>query len=212
MRQMLEVKNLHAFRTFIRLCAGRIGQVFNKESMANEVGVSSKTIAHWLSILEASYIIFLLPPYFENVGKRLIKSPKLYFCDVGLAAYLLGIETTTQMARDPLRGQLFENLIILELIKKRWNKGLEHRLYFYRDSNQNEVDVLYQTGHQLIPIEIKSSKTFHASFVRALEYLKKVMPERVVQVTVIYAGDTEQQVRGIRLLTYTHAGEALDLS
>jgi len=211
-RQMLEVKNLHAFRKFITLCAGRIGQVFNKESMANEVGVSSKTIAHWLSILEASYIIFLLPPYFENIGKRLIKSPKLYFCDVGLAAYLLGIETTTQMSRDPLRGQLFENLVILELIKKRWNQGLEHRLHFYRDSNQNEVDVLYQTGHHVIPIEIKSSKTFHASFGRALAYLKRIMPERVVHATVVYAGDAEQRVSDMRLLNYAHAARALDSS
>lgn len=182
---MVSVKELHLFQKFIKLCAGRIGQIFNKDALANEVGVSAKTITHWLSILEASYLVFLLPPYYENFGKRVIKSPKLYFCDVGLAAYLLDIDSTSQMARDPLRGALFENLVVLELMKARWNQGLDARLYFYRDSNQKEVDVLFKSGHELIPIEIKSSKTFHADFKKGIEHFQKLAGDRVIQPSIL---------------------------
>lgn len=207
--QMVEVKNLQLFQKFLKLCAGRIGQLFNKESLASEVGVSAKTISHWISILEASYLIFLLPPYFENFGKRVIKSPKLYFCDVGLAAYLLGIENTSQMERDPLRGNLAENLVILELIKSRWNQGLEHRLHFYRDSKQNEVDVLFQRGHDLIPIEIKSSKTFNASFLKGLAAFKALSGSRCQEPSIIYSGQDEQVVSGVKLWHFSHAAKSI---
>ncbi|GAB5411927.1 MAG: ATP-binding protein [Chlamydiales bacterium] len=209
LRQMIEVKNLHLFQKFIKLCAGRIGQIFNRESLSKEVGVSAKTISEWLSILEASYLIFLLPPYFENFGKRTIKSPKLYFCDVGLAAYLLGIESTTQMDRDPLRGNLVENLIILELIKSRWNQGHEHHLYFYRDSQKNEVDLLFQRGRDLIPIEIKSAKTFHKSFLDGLTKFKALVGDRYQSPTLIYSGKEEQTVKGIQLLHFSNCTKAL---
>ena len=209
LRQMLEVKNLQLFQKFLKLCAGRIGQIFNKDNLANEVGVTAKTITHWLSILEASYIIFLLPPYFENFGKRAIKSPKLYFCDVGLAAFLLGIEQISQMERDPLRGSLVENLIILELIKSRWNQGLEHRLYFYRDSHHNEIDVLFQRGHELVPIEIKSAKTFNKSFLKGLLLFKNLVGERCQDPVVIYSGIDEQKVMDVQLLNFSHASRAI---
>ena len=206
---MIEVKNLQQFQRFLKLCAGRVGQIFIKESIANEVGVSAKTISHWLSILEASYLVFLLPPYFENFGKRSIKSPKLYFCDVGLVTYLLGIESISQLERDPLRGNLFENLIVLELIKARWNQGLEHRLYFYRDSNQNEVDLIFQRGNDLIPIEIKSSKTFHHSFLKGLNSLKKTVGDRCKLPALIYSGSEELKLEGIQLINFIHAEKAI---
>lgn len=212
LRQMIEIKNLQLFQTFLKLCAGRIGQIFKKENLANEVGVTAKTIAHWLSILEASHLIFMLPPYFENFGKRTVKSPKLYFCDVGLAAYLLGIENVTQIERDPLRGNLVENLVILELIKTRWNQGLEHRLFFYRDSHQNEIDVLFQRGHELVPIEIKSAKTFNKSFLKGLSLFKRLVGERCRNPALIYSGVDELQVNDVQLLHFSHAGKALEKS
>ena len=210
LHQMIEIKNLQLFQRFLKLCAGRIGQIFNKESLAGEVGVTAKTITHWLSILEASYLIFLLPPYFENFGKRIIKSPKLYFCDVGLAAYLLGIENVSQIERDPLRGNLVENLIILELIKARWNQGLEHRLYFYRDSHHNEIDVLFQRGHDLVPIEIKSAKTFNKSFLRGLSLFKSLVGDRCQNPALIYSGSDEHKIKDVQLLHFSHAAKALN--
>lgn len=209
-RQMIEIKNLRLFQNFLKLCAGRIGQIFNKENLAGEVGVSSKTISHWLSILEASYLIFLLPPYFENFGKRVIKSPKLYFCDVGLATHLLGIDNISQVQRDPLRGNLVENLVILELIKARWNQGLEHRLYFYRDTHQNEIDVLFQKGHDLLPIEIKSAKTFNRSHLKGLMKFKELVAQRCVDPTLIYSGTDELKVNGVQLLNFANAAKAVE--
>lgn len=209
LRQMIEVKNLQLFQKFLKLCAGRIGQIFHKENLAGEVGVSAKTIGHWVSILEASYLVFLLPPFFENFGKRAIKSPKIYFCDVGLAAFLLGIESVSQMERDPLRGHLVENLVILELIKARWNQGFDHRLHFYRDSNQNEVDVLFQRGHDLIPIEIKAGKTFNRSFLKGILSFKKLIGERCQDPVIVYSGTEEQKVNNVQLLHFSHAAQAI---
>lgn len=209
LRQMTEIKNLQLFQRFLKLCAGRIGQLFNKESLANDVGVSTKTIAHWLSILEASHLIFLLPPYFENFGKRSIKSPKLYFCDVGLASCLLGIENVTQIARDPLRGNLIENLVLLELIKYRWNQGLEHRLFFYRDSHQNEIDIIFQRGNELTPIEVKAAKTFNKSFLKGLLHFKNLVGERCHNPHLIYSGTDELKMNDIQLLNFSNAAKVL---
>lgn len=141
-RDLLQIKDMMQFHTFIRLCAGRIGSLFKASELANEIGVSSHTVTAWLSVLQASYIVFLLPPYFENTRKRLTKTPKLYFTDTGLACHLLGIESPEQLARDKMRGALFENFIVTEALKRRYNQGKESNLYFYRDSNQNEVDLL----------------------------------------------------------------------
>ena len=142
LRQMINLKDLHAFHTFIRLCAGRIGSELNTSSLAIEIGVSVPTIKSWLSILEASYIIYLLPPYYTNIGKRLTKSPKLYFYDTGLATWLMGINTIEQLDIHPLRGALFENLVINEAMKQKLNHGENPQLYFYRDQRQHEVDLL----------------------------------------------------------------------
>jgi len=201
-RNMTKVHDLALFQKFLRLCAGRVGQVLNQSGLANEVGVSNTTIQHWLSILEASYIIFRLQPYYENFGKRMIKSPKLYFFDVGLVSFLLGIETTQQMSRDPLRGNLFENMVVLELMKMRMNQSLAPNLYYYRDSHHNEIDLIYKKAHELIPIEIKSSESFDKSFVKRLKYFQQLASDKVPTGYVIYAGELEYSVNGFELCNY----------
>jgi len=205
LRQLILVKDLGQFQRFIRLCAGRIGQLLNLESLSNEVGVSSHTIKHWLSILEASFIIFRLQPYHENIGKRLVKSPKLFFTDVGLASYLLGIESTTQMSRDPQRGHLFENLIVLELMKARLNRCKDPNLYFFRDTQGHEVDIIFKVGHELFPIEVKSTETFHRTLLKNLDYFSTLMSERVSKGYLVYGGKTELPVGAYQILNYQHA-------
>jgi predicted AAA+ superfamily ATPase len=164
LRQLSAVHNLNVFRKFLALLAGRIGQLSNFSSLSNDVGVDVKTIERRISILEASYLIFQLQPYYENFGKRYIKSSKIYFADTGLVCRLLGIDTVEELENHYLIGNLFENLIILNMLKDINNKGKKNQLYFFRDSNQNEVDVIIDKGTSLIPIEIKSSSTFSHSF------------------------------------------------
>lgn len=209
-RNMTKVHDLTMFQKFLRLCAGRVGQILNQSSLANEVGVSNTTIQHWLSILEASYIIFRLQPYYENFGKRMIKSPKLYFFDVGLVSYLLGIENTQQISRDPLRGNLFENLVVLECMKKRMNQRLEPNLYYYRDSHHNEINLIYKKASQLIPIEIKSSESFDRGFLKRLKYFQQLVPDKVSSGYVVYAGEMEYSVDGFELLSYRHVDKMYD--
>ncbi len=209
LRQLINVKDLIQFERFVRICAGRIGQILNLEEIGGEVGLSSHTIKHWISILEASFILFRLQPYFENFGKRIIKSPKLYFTDVGFASYLLGIENEMQISRDPLRGHLFENLVLLELVKFRLNQGLEPHLFYWRDVQKNEVDVIFKNGQRLVPIEIKSSKTYHPDFLKKLHLFQKLAPERTPKGYLIYAGDQEQTVHSIELLNYHQATRSI---
>lgn len=209
-RQMINIKNIALFEKCVKLCAGRIGQLINFQNLAAETGVSYHTIAEWLSILEASFIIFRLQPYFENFGKRLIKSPKLYFTDVGLATYLLGIENEKQMSRDPLRGALFENLVILELLKARFNKGLDHQLYFFRDHRGQEVDVIYKSANTLIPVEIKASQTFNREFLTGLRSFKDLVGERCTEGFLIYAGDLQETMHNVHLRNYRNASGVID--
>ena len=208
-RQLINVKDLISFQRFIKLCAGRIGQILEVSNLANEAGVSSHTVKHWLSILEASYLIFRLPPYFENLGKRFIKSPKLYFTDVGLAAYLLGITDLVQIDRDPLRGALVENLVIVELLKTLLNHGLDHELYFYRDQQKNEIDVILKRAHQLIPIEIKAGQTMQTEFLKGLRYFNKLVGERCEQGYLIYSGKDEFKVDKFKILNYKNCSQAV---
>ncbi len=167
-RQLIEVKELSLFQRFLKMCAARCGQLLNMTSLANDCGVTHKTIGAWLSVLEAGYVVFLLQPHHRNFGKRLVKTPKLYFHDTGLAAYLLGIQDAEHMAIHSARGALFENLVISELQKRRYNQGLASNLSFWRNSTGEEVDVLIEHGEQLMPIEIKSGQTFNADFVSGL--------------------------------------------
>ncbi|MBN2479129.1 MAG: ATP-binding protein [Parachlamydiales bacterium] len=209
LRQLIQVKDLMQFERFVQILAGRIGQIVNMEEIGGEVGISSHTVKQWISIMEASFIVFRLPPYFENFGKRVIKSPKLYFNDVGLAAYLLGIQNEIQLRRDPLRGNLFENAIILELKKYRLNRGLDPFLFYYRDVQKNEIDVIYKKGHDLIPIEIKSSKTYHSEFIEKLRYFQSISKERAPQGFLIYAGEAEQRIKNIHVLNFKHATQSI---
>lgn len=187
-RQLINVKDQNAFETFVRLLAGRVGQVVNLESMSNDIGVSSPTLAAWLSVLEASYIVFKLHPYYNNFGKRLIKSPKIYFTDVGLASYLLRIENRDQIARDPLVGGLFENLVVLEALKARYNAGLSPDLYYFRDSSGLEIDLILDQARQLHAFEIKSSRTWNSAFGKNMEKFRERI-SALLSSTVIYAGE-----------------------
>lgn len=189
-RQLIQLENQSGFERFLRLLAGRIGQLVNLNGMAGEIGVAQSTLSKWLSILEASFLVFRLQPYYRNFGKRLIKSSKLYFMDTGLASYLLGLETAEQVERDPVAGGLFENMVVVEALKSRLNKGADPRLHFYRDSNGNEVDLLYPSGSSMIPIEIKSAQTFHKDFAKGIRHFQKIA-ESNTPGRVIYAGDNE---------------------
>ncbi len=202
LRSLIAVRDLALFQKFVRLCAGRVGQIFNASALSSEVGVSVPTINAWVSILQESYIVCLLQPYFTNIRKRLVRSPKIYFYDVGLASYLLGIENVTQMGRDPLRGGLFENMVVMELMKYRVNKGRDHGLYFFRDDKQHEVDVITASGSGIVGIEIKSSQTFHQDFLQGLKYARKVLHSKPFQSAVIYAGTGTQAGGEFLLLNY----------
>ena len=168
-RRLVNVKNLLQFERFVSLLAGRVGQVVNFTSLANETGVSVSTISAWLSVLEASFLVFRLPPHFANIAKRVVKSPKVYFTDVGLAAYLLGIEDASQVRSHPLRGSLFENLVVADIRKGFTNRGKVPKMAFYRTEKGFEVDVIVSVGTQVVPIEIKSSMTYGKNLVRNLE-------------------------------------------
>jgi len=200
-RLMINVKDAALFEKFIRLLAGRVGQVLNLSSLANDVGVHAKTIAHWLSILEASFIVFKLPPYFENFGKRVIKSPKYYFVDVGLLVFLLGIDRVEQVSRDPLVGAIFENMVVIELLKMRLNRGELPNLYYYRDSNGNEIDVLLPTGNGLTAVEIKSASTFYAKQFAPIERIKQ-RTEKITEAILIYNGESRSLSDGKSVLRF----------
>lgn len=206
-RLLTNVKDLMQFRTFIRLCAGRIVSVFNAAELGNEVGVSANTIRSWISILQTSYIIFLLPPYYENTGKRLTKSPKLYFCDTGLAASLLSINSEAEMAHDKMRGHLFENMIVAEAYKRCLNEMREPNLYFYRDSNMNEVDLVEICRDGLRAIEIKSSMTYSQTFEKALKAFPNWVKQPVIERMVIYAGNEERLDGDITIRNFLNAAE-----
>ena len=208
-RDLLQIKDMMQFHIFIKLCAGRIGSLFKASELANEIGVSPNTISSWLPVLQASYIVTLLPPYFENTSKRLTKMPKLYFLDTGLACYLLGIESPEQLSRDKMRGALFENFVVTEALKQRYNQGKESNLYFYRDSNQNEIDLLLKRNTRLYGIEIKSSMTYHKDFEKALKRIDEWVKAPVDGKAVVYAGNFENTAGEIKLLNYTNMDEVL---
>lgn len=192
LRQLINVRNLAAFQQFVRLMAGSVGCEFNAAKISNAIGVDLKTIQSWVSTLEASYIIFRIPPFYNNIGKRIVKAHKLYFYDVGLACYLLGIEQPLQLASHPLRGSLFENMIVAEFLKRRLNMGREPHLYFYRDAAQKEVDLLEEITYGTFDAyEIKSAKRYSEEFTKGLDYIKKLYPTQCKGRTVIFDGLTE---------------------
>ncbi|MCP4680607.1 MAG: ATP-binding protein [Deltaproteobacteria bacterium] len=192
LRSFAQIRNLNLFRRFVRLCAGRVGQLLNTTNLASDVGVSKTTVSNWISILEASYLVFVLNPYHANIRKRLVKSPKLYFYDVGLATYLLGIENSTQIATHPLRGNLFENLVLIELLKHRFNRGKRANFSFYRDSGGNEVDVLMEVGGEIVPVEIKSGQTITGESFKGFRTLAKVLQKKMGRPLLVYTGDRNE--------------------
>ncbi len=191
-RQLMQIRHAGLFEKFVRLCAGRIGQLLNLNSLGNDTGISHTTAREWISILEASYILFQLPPWHANISKRLIKTPKLYFWDVGLASYLLGLEEKKQVARDPLRGSLFENLVVAEMFKQCYHQGIRPRFCFYRDSTGNEVDLMLERGRDLALMEIKSGQTVTRDYFQGLERFRKVAEDRVKGGLVVYGGTKHQ--------------------
>ncbi len=202
LRQLMNIRNLSLFQRFVRLCAGRCGQLLNLSSLADDVGISQKTAREWITVLEASYIVFLLQPYYANIGKRLVKTPKLYFYDTGLAAWLCGIENESQVATHPLRGSLFENTVVMEALKFRYNRGKRSNLYFYRDSNGNEIDLVYSMGHFLLPIEIKSGQTITSNYFRGLKKFRSLFKEQIAGPSLlVYAGEVEQPRQDVHVIT-----------
>lgn len=188
LRQLTAVHDLQRFERFVRLCAGRSGQLLNLVSLGNDAGVSQPTARAWIDLLQTSFIVYLLPPWHTNTGKRLVKSPKLYFYDVGPACWLLGLRTANQVERDPLWGSLFENFIIMEALKDRLNAGESAEMYFYRDSEGNEVDLLLPTGGQLHAIEIKAGATVNPDYFKGLRTFAAHHPQALAGGNVIFGG------------------------
>lgn len=189
-RQIKNISNLADFEKFIRLCAGRIGQLLNMSNLAVEVGVDVKTIGSWLSVLETSFVVFRLQPYHQNFNKRIVKMPKLYFYDTGLALVLLGINDVSQVRLHPFRGAVFENLVILEMLKDRLNKGKQSSMYFWRDNTGNEIDLIIEEGGKLFPFEVKSGQTVINDYFKGLLFWNKI--SGTLGGTVIYAGNSAQ--------------------
>ncbi len=208
LRQIIQLKDASSFEKMMKLMAGRTGQLIDYSSLAGDVGVDAKTIKHWLSILEASFLLFKLPPYFENFGKRAIKAPKYYFTDTGLLAYLLGIRNPAEITRDPLVGRLFENLVVLECLKAFTHAGETGELYFYRDSNGNEVDVLIPSGRELTAIEIKSAATFSSDQLKGLRHIQQVAGN-IQRSLLIYNGESRRLSEGIETRHFRETGRAV---
>ena len=201
-RQITRVQDLSQFQRFVRLCAGRTGQLLNIANLAQEAGVAQGTARSWLSILEASDLIHLLPPYHRNFGKRLVKSPKLYFLDVGLACYLLGVRDPQTLRLHPFRGALFETLIVSECLKVRFNAGRQADLYFWRDNNGLEADLLFETAEGLQPVEIKSGATVTTDMIRAGQRAGRFAASEALPPWLIYGGDEGYQRSGVQVMSW----------
>ena len=200
MRDILNVGDLETFSRFVRLCAGRNGQLLNLSSLANDCGITHTTSKRWISILEASFIVFLLRPHFKNFSKRLIKSPKLYFLDTGLLSYLLRIRSAKDLQIHALYGSIFESYVISELIKNYMNRGEEHAIFFWRDSTGNEIDVIIDEGNNLIPVEIKAGQTVASDFFKGIRFWKKLSTDNKQSAALVYGGDNSY----IRSETYLY--------
>ncbi len=193
-RQIKNIENLYLFEKFIRLCAGRTGQLLNMSSLAVETGVDVKTVSSWIGVLESSFVLYRLQPHHQNFNKRVVKMPKLYFYDTGLAASLLGIQEAGQFPFHPQTGALFENFILGEMIKVRYNRGRQGNLYFWRDNTGHEIDVLIESAGELYPVEIKSGQTITSEFFKGLNFWSKISEKEGG--TVMYAGSAHQKRSG----------------
>lgn len=209
-RQLLKIQELETFQRFVRLCAGRTGQLLNLSSLATECGITHNTAKSWISVLEASYLVFLLRPHHANFNKRLVKMPKLYFYDAGLVSWLLGIRTPEQIETHPLRGNIFETFIISELIKSQFNQGERPAFFFWRDSNGNEVDLIVEQGAGLMPIEVKSGKTLTRDSFVGLEKWCALAGDKAMKPSLIYGGSLAYEHKGVRVLGWQQSGELLN--
>ncbi len=201
-RSIVNVSDLETFTRFVRLCAGRTGQILNLQSLGNDCGIDSKTAKRWLSILETSFIIKLLNPYYKNFNKRLIKSPKLYFLDSGLICYLLGIHKPDELLMHSARGAIFESWVIAELYKSYYHTGKQPAMYYFRDSNNNEIDLILDYGSKVIPIEIKSGQTINTEFFNGIEYWRKLTGLPDSPAALIYGGDSPVIFKGTSVLPW----------
>lgn len=208
-RQLLKVQDLETFQRFVKLCAGRSGQILNLSTLATDCGITHNTAKAWISVLEASYILMLLRPHHANFNKRLVKSPKLYFLDTGLLCWLLGIQNTDQLFTHPLRGSIFETWVVAELIKSRFNQGLPADLHFWRDSHGNEVDVIATCAGKWMPIEIKSGQTLNRDFFTGLERWMAIAGDQSDTPVLIYGGEQSMMHKGVRVCAWRETGEAL---
>ncbi len=201
-RQLINVQDLGTFQRFLKLCAGRTGQLLNLSSLANDCGITHNTAKAWISVLEASYIVHLLPPHHQNFNKRLVKTPKLYFLDTGLACWLLGIQDSDQLTTHVQRGALFETWVISELLKARYNPGEASNLYFWRDRSGHEIDLLVDHGNKLSPVEIKSGQTINQDYFKGLDFWRKLAGETAGQAWLIYGGDSRQRRSDVTVLPW----------
>jgi predicted AAA+ superfamily ATPase len=201
-RSIVNVSNLEVFTRFVRLCAGRTGQILNLQSLGNDCGVDHKTIKRWLSILETSFIVKRLQPFHKNFNKRLIKSPKLYFLDSGLLCYLLQIQKPKELLTHAMRGAIFESWVVAELYKNYYHGGAHPNMYFYRDSNVNEIDLILDHGNQVVPIEIKSGETIHSDFFKGIDYWRKLVNQDNCPAALVYGGQTISQRNATSILPW----------
>jgi predicted AAA+ superfamily ATPase len=201
-RRIINLKDLNTFQRFIRMCAARVGQLINLSALGNDCGISHGTVHSWLSVLEASYIIFMVHPHYKNFGKRLVKTPKLYFYDTGLAAWLLGIQDPDHLSIHSNRGPLFESFIIGELIKGRFNRGLVSNLFFWRDNIGNEIDVIVEQGEKLIPIELKSGQTLSGDSIKGIVKWMQISGLSSGTPYLVYGGKENQNRSGIQVLSW----------
>ncbi len=208
-RQLIAIKDLTLFDRFVRLCAGRVGQLVNLQSLGNDVGVSHTTARSWLTLLEASYVVFQLRPWHTNISKRQIKTPKLYFYDVGLASYLLGIEKESHVNRHPLRGNLFENMVVIEALKYRYHRGRRSNLYFWRDAKGNEVDLLIESGADIAAVEIKSGATISSDYFKGLRTLNSCLTSPASACALVYDGQERQQRSDVTVWRAMDVGEMM---
>jgi len=202
-RQVLEVRDLMVFQRFLRLCAARTGQLLNLNALAGEAGISHSTARAWMSVLESSDIVYLLPPYHRNFGKRLVKTPKLYFLDVGLACWLLGIRSPDLLSVHPSRRALFETLVVSEFLKQRFNLGRPVDLYFWRDNSGLEADLLFERDGRLQMVEIKSGQTVTTDYVRAAQKTTRFASEEALMPWLIHGGEEAYERNGVRVLGWT---------
>jgi len=198
-RQIINIRELSTFQRFLRMCAARVGQLLNLSNLANECGITHNTAKSWISLLEASYIVFLLRPHHKNFNKRLVKTPKLYFFDTGFATWLLGIREVDQLSIHAHRGALFENWVLTELVKARYNQGHEPNLYFWRNHIGDEVDVILERGAKLVPVEIKSGETLHRNSYRGLTKWLSLAGEEAANPSLCYGGNKRYNREGIEV-------------